>query len=110
MSPAKRNSPLFIGLHAARANLLPGFIVQTLMLAVVLSYYFAPAAAAPLQAIATIKATLGIPFAIGAAICAGAIAPERTSRPRQTSESPARSPASSSGSVTGGEQVGPWQR
>jgi hypothetical protein len=69
-------TPLLIGLHAARANLVPGLIVQALMLAVVLGYYFVPAAQGPLNALARIKQSLGIPFAIGAAIFAGALAPE----------------------------------
>jgi hypothetical protein len=69
-------TPLFIGLHAARANLVPGLIVQSLMLAVVLSYYFLPAASGVLNTIAGVKAALGLLFAIVAAIFAGAIAPE----------------------------------
>lgn len=69
-------TPLFIGLHAARANLAPGLIVQFLMLAVVLGYYFVPAVAALLKPIAAVKAEFGLLFAIVAAIVAGAIAPE----------------------------------
>lgn len=41
-SPVQAESPWSIGLRGARANLVPGIILQTFALALVLAYYFHP--------------------------------------------------------------------
>lgn len=73
---SRRRSPLALGWEAARANAMPAFILQALMLLVLLSYYWSPRAAAALNALAQYKDRNGIVFVIVAAIVAGALIPE----------------------------------
>ncbi|MDD5351391.1 MAG: hypothetical protein PHQ12_14360 [Chthoniobacteraceae bacterium] len=68
--------PFSIGLHAARANLVPGLIVQAAMAAVLLGYFFYPPARAWLEELARLKERWGYGFACGAGMLAGAVVPE----------------------------------
>ena len=69
-------TPLALGWEAARANAVPAFILQALMLALLLGYYFNPATARVLQAFAKLREQNGLVFILSAAILAGAIVPE----------------------------------
>jgi hypothetical protein len=71
-----RRTPLGLGWEAARANALPGFVLQAAMLALLIAYYFSPPAAALLNDIATYKQRHGLFFVIPAAVAAGALLPE----------------------------------
>ena len=65
-----------IGWQAAKANALPGFALQAVMLSILLAYYFSPASAAFLNRIAQYKTEYGLVFVIVASVCAGALLPE----------------------------------
>jgi hypothetical protein len=69
-------TPLLIGLRAAKANLVPGMIVQALMAILLIAYYAYPAVHAWLQTLAQAKATGGLLFSIGTGAMAGGILPE----------------------------------
>ncbi len=69
-------TPLLIGLRAARANLIPGLLIQAAMIAIALAYYFWPAAREWLDVLATAKARGGLAFTLVASILAGAVLPE----------------------------------
>lgn len=69
-------TPLFIGLRAARANVAPGLIIQAILIAIVLAYYFWPPAQSWLEILAEWKRDGGYGFTIVATIIAGAILPE----------------------------------
>ncbi len=69
-------TPLTIGWDAIRANALPAFIIQALMLAVLIGYFLHPGFAALLHQLADVKRTYGIGFVIVATVLAGAILPE----------------------------------
>jgi hypothetical protein len=71
-----REAPWTAGLRAARANLVPGLIVQALMFAVLLAYYFHPPMRGQLNALAEIKARWGYGYSALNAIVAGALIPE----------------------------------
>jgi hypothetical protein len=62
--------------RAARANLLPGLVVQGLMLLMVVLYYGAPAARPAFNTLAAWKASAGFAFSMASAVIAGAVAPE----------------------------------
>lgn len=64
------------GIRAARANVVPGLIVQAAMLAVVLAYYFYPPTTGWLDAMAQVKARWGYLYSAVAAVVAGALLPE----------------------------------
>lgn len=74
--PARREAPWVAGLRAARANIVPGLLVQGLMLAVLLAYYFYPPMREWLNGLAEIKARLGYGYSAVNGIVAGAIIPE----------------------------------
>lgn len=76
MSKNSRRPRLAIGWEAARANLVPGVILQAMMLATVLAYYLSPRAAAGLEHLADLKRAYGFGFTIVASICAGSLLPE----------------------------------
>ena len=71
----KRNNPFLIGLRAARANLVPGLVIQAMMLGIVLAYYFWPASRGCFQALADLKARWGFVFSFVSASIAGALLP-----------------------------------
>ena len=72
----RRRTPLTIGWEAVRANAVPAFIIQALMLAILLGYYLHPGFAGVLNQLAELKRTYGLVFVVLATILAGAIAPE----------------------------------
>ena len=67
--------PLLIGLKAARANLIPGLIIQAMMLAVVLAYYWNDATRSCLNELARWKEQSGYLFSVTLAMFAGAVLP-----------------------------------
>ncbi len=76
-SPAQtREAPWAAGLRAARANLLPGLIVQGSMLAILCGYYFYPPLAEWLNTLAEIKLAWSYGYSAVSAIIAGALIPE----------------------------------
>lgn len=72
----KSRLPLLLGWDAAKANALPAFIIQLMMLGLLLAFYSCPAAAAALEKLAAFKREHGLPFVIIASITAGALIPE----------------------------------
>ena len=71
-----RTLPLFIGLQAARANFVPGLIVQVAMSAVVLAYYYSKPAEAWLAHLAALKGQWGYGFSFASGAIAGGVLPE----------------------------------
>ena len=67
---------LALGWEAAKANAVPGFILQAAMLAVLLGYYWSPRFASLLNRLAEYKNAHGLVFVVLAAVIAGAIVPE----------------------------------
>ena len=68
-------NPFSIGFRAARANLVPGLIIQALMVALVLVYYFAPSGRSLFLVLANAKAHWGYAFSFSSAVVAGALLP-----------------------------------
>jgi hypothetical protein len=68
-------NPFSIGFRAARANLVPGLIIQALMVALVLAYYFFTPSHAAFQALAAAKSHGGYAFSFASAVIAGAFLP-----------------------------------
>jgi hypothetical protein len=73
---AHREAPWMAGIHAARANLVPGLIVQAMMLGMLLAYYFYPPTTAWLNQLAEQKARWSYGFTAVSSIVAGALLPE----------------------------------
>ena len=65
-----------MGLQAARANFVPGLIVQAAMITVVLAYYYYEPARALLAQLAEMKARWGYGFSFLAGAIAGGVLPE----------------------------------
>ena len=79
MSPTvlpPRRTPLTIGWEAVRANAVPAFVIQALMLATVTSYYLHPPFAELLNGVAEVKRAYGVVFVVTASVLAGSILPE----------------------------------
>jgi hypothetical protein len=72
----KNRTSLALGWEAARANAVPGFILQAAMLVVLIAYYASPACAQFLNRLAQYKQQHGLAFVVIAAAVAGAILPE----------------------------------
>ena len=72
----RREAPWTAGLRAARANVVPGLIVQALMLGMLLAYYFYPPTRDWLNGLAAIKARWSYGYSAVNAIIAGALIPE----------------------------------
>jgi hypothetical protein len=68
-------NPFFIGFRAARANLIPGLIIQALMIAMVLAYYFFPPSRSCFEFLAVAKGQWGYGFSFASAVIAGAVLP-----------------------------------
>jgi len=68
-------NPFSIGFRAARANLIPGLIIQAMMVALVLAYYFFPPSRAFFQTLAVAKGQWGYAFSFASAVIAGAVLP-----------------------------------
>ncbi len=69
-------APLSIGWEAAKANAIPAFILQALMLALLVGYYFSPPFAQALESFAELRQRYGLAFIVSAGILAGGIVPE----------------------------------
>ncbi len=72
----KLEAPWLAGLRAARANILPGLVVQGVMLSLLLAYYFHPTTTELLNELAALKEQMGYSYSAISAIIAGAILPE----------------------------------
>ena len=68
-------NPFSVGFRAARANLVPGLIIQAVMVALVLAYYFFPPSRSWFQVLAAAKARWGYAFSFTSAVIAGAVLP-----------------------------------
>lgn len=64
------------GLRAARANLVPGLMVQSLMLVILLAYYFFPPMGEMLNSLAETKSRWSYGYSAVNALIAGALIPE----------------------------------
>jgi hypothetical protein len=73
---AKSRTPLTIGWEAAKANALPGFVLQGAMLAILVAYYASSRWARLLDQLAHYKQQHSLLFVVTAGIIAGAILPE----------------------------------
>ena len=71
-----REAPWMAGIRAARANIAPGLLVQGMMLAVLLGYYYYPPTQDLLNQLAAVKQRWGYGYSAVAAIIAGAVIPE----------------------------------
>jgi hypothetical protein len=69
-------TPWSIGWEAAKANAAPAFVLQAMMLAILLAYYFNPPSAAFLNALADYKQRHGLWFVLASSILVGAVLPE----------------------------------
>jgi hypothetical protein len=74
--PTPREAPWMAGLRAARANLVPGLIVQGVMLGLLLAYGFYPPTTLLLNRLALVKERWGYGYSAASAIIAGALIPE----------------------------------
>jgi hypothetical protein len=72
----EKRTPLTIGWEAARANAVPGLILQAAMLAVLIAFYGSRHFAGWLGQVAQFKEQHNLPFVILAGIAAGALLPE----------------------------------
>lgn len=68
--------PLSVGLRAARANLLPGLIIQAAVVALVLAYYFWGPARWWMARLAELKREGGYLFSLASGVLAGGLLPE----------------------------------
>ncbi len=74
--PPRREAPWMAGIRAAKANFLPGLILQAIMLALLLGYYFYPPTTLWLDRLADLKQRWGFAYSAVASVIAGAIIPE----------------------------------
>ncbi|MCU0792455.1 MAG: Mpv17/PMP22 family protein [Opitutaceae bacterium] len=68
-------SPLRAALLAARANLVPGIVLQIFAGAIVAAYYLHPGSRAALESLAEFRGEVGLPFAIVSTGLFGAVIP-----------------------------------
>ncbi len=71
-----REAPWMAGMRAARANLVPGLIVQGVMFGLLLAYWFYPQTTLLLNRLAMVKEHWGYGYSAVSAIIAGALIPE----------------------------------
>jgi hypothetical protein len=76
MNRSIEKPPLFVGLRAARANLVPGLVIQMAMLTIVLAYYWHEPTKDALNILAVWKERYGYLFSVVLSILAGAVLPE----------------------------------
>ncbi len=69
-------APWLLGLRAVRANLIPALVVQAIMLALVLGYYFYPPTTRWLNQLAELKLNWGYGYSALSAAIAGGVVPE----------------------------------
>lgn len=72
----KDDRPLSVGLRAARANLIPGLVIQVAVVALVLAYYFWPPARVWMARLAELKREGGLLFSLASGVLAGGVLPE----------------------------------
>ena len=72
----RREAPWMAGIRAAKANFIPALIVQGIMLALVLGYYFYPPTTRWLGYLGELKEKWGYCYSALASIIAGAFIPE----------------------------------
>ncbi|HEV2803391.1 MAG TPA: hypothetical protein VGW57_00540 [Chthoniobacterales bacterium] len=75
-APTTNRTPLALGWEAAKANAVPGFILQAAMLLILIAYYVNPPFAVFLNHLAEYKQRHGLAFVVVAAAVAGAVVPE----------------------------------
>jgi hypothetical protein len=75
-TPKKSRAPLALGWEAAKANAIPGFLLQGAMLVVLIGYYLSAPFADFLNRLAQYRSEYGLAFVVAAAVLAGAIVPE----------------------------------
>jgi hypothetical protein len=73
--PLSSEAPWRSGLRAARANLLPGIVLQVVALALVLGYYFVPRVQESVAGLAALHQRAGVGFAIVSTAIFGGILP-----------------------------------
>ena len=74
-TPPSIEAPWKAGLRGARANLVPGLVLQTFALALVLGYYFAPGVADALRHLETFRERVGITYSIVSTALFGGVIP-----------------------------------
>jgi hypothetical protein len=74
--PTPREAPWMAGLRAARANLVPGLIVQGVMFGLLLAYWFYPPTTLLLNRLALVRERWGYGYSAASAVIAGALIPE----------------------------------
>jgi hypothetical protein len=73
--PVEYRSPVRRGLNAAKANLVPGMILQSLAISILLSYYFYPPAQDFFAWLSEFKQSFGLPFPFFSTALFGAALP-----------------------------------
>ena len=73
---SRERTPWLIGWEAAKANAAPALLLQAIMLALLLAYYFHPPSAALLNALANYQQQHGLAFVLIASVIVGAVLPE----------------------------------
>lgn len=71
-----KEAPWMVGLRAARANMVPALMVQGIMLALVLGYYFYPPTTRWLNQLAELKQSWSYGYSALSAAIAGGVIPE----------------------------------
>lgn len=72
---ASARAPWRAGLDGARANLVPGLILQAFALALVLGYFFAPGFATALDQLTELRAQLGLLYSVASTALFGGLIP-----------------------------------
>ena len=73
--PSPPEAPWRAGLRGARANLVPGLVLQAFALALVLGYYFVPSVAAALTRLADLRERVGISYSMISTALFGGLIP-----------------------------------
>ena len=73
---SRERTPWLIGWEAAKANAAPALLLQAIMLALLLAYYFHPPSAALLNSLAGYKQQHGLAFVLVGSVIVGAALPE----------------------------------
>lgn len=71
-----QDRPLSVGLRAARANLIPALLIQTVVVALVVGYYTWPPLRGWLGGLAELKREGGYLFSLASGVLAGGLLPE----------------------------------
>ncbi|MGB6221870.1 hypothetical protein [Haloferula sp.] len=72
----RREAPWRAGLRAAKANVIPGLMVQAVMVGLLVAYYFHPPTRELLERLAEVKSRWGYLYSAVASLVAGAVIPE----------------------------------